>query len=231
MKKYLSLGIPSFMGLSIFGLIARLTASVYPQIFWLRDAYWLVHLILPLMLMGGALVLHLTAKGRTPMYLLSYLFNTLGAGCLVGAIYGLRDYIPTPELLIALFPAFLICATACLIPLLPGELRKELVSLILLVLAIALVISGIFVWKFRSMPIGCAFIFSGLFVLPFPRSVFRADEEWSGRFRCLSYSGFGAFVLVISVAAIILSDGDILDGLDISLDDLDFGGFSRKKGK
>ncbi len=230
MKKYLTLAIPSLTGLAIFSLSARLIAAVYPQIFWLKDIYWLVHFIVPLVLMGGALTLHLTAKGRRPMYLLSYLLNTIGSGWLVGAIYGLRDYIPTPELLVGLSPALLLCITSCLILLLPSEFWKEIVSLVLLVLAIGLTISGIFAWKFCSMPLGCTFIFSGLFVLPLPRAVFHADEEWTNRFRCLSSSGFGAFVLVASAAAFILSDGDILDGLD-GFDFSDIGGSGKKKGK
>lgn len=230
MKKYITLFIPSFLGLAVFGVFARLIAEAYPQISWLKDAYWLVHLVLPLVLMGSALALHLTAKGRTAMHLVSYLFNAIGAGCLVGAIYGLRDYIPTAELLPGLIPAAALCAVACLIPLLPNEFWKELVSLALPVLAIGLVIAGIFVWGFRSMPFGCAFLFSGLFVLPFPRSVFHADEEWSDRFRYLSYSGFGAFALVSIVAAFILSDGEILDGLD-GIDFGDIGGSGNKKGK
>lgn len=226
-KKFSPLFFPALIGLVIFGLFARLTASVYRLVPWLNDTYWWVHLIIPLVLMGVALALHLTAKGRTAGYLLSYLFNAIGSGCLVGAIYGIRNYIPAPELLIALIPAFLICATACLIPLLPSKFWKELTQIILLVLAIGLVVTGMIVWIFRSMPFGCAFLFSGLFILPFPLVVFDADVEWSQRSCHLSYSGFGAFILVISVAAFILSEGEILDGLDLG----DFGGSGRKKGK
>ena len=229
MKKVVTLFIPSFLGLAVFAVLTGLIAMVYPQITWLKDTYWLVHLVLPLCVMGGALALHLTAKGRAAMYLVAYLLNAIGAGCLVGAIYGLRNYLPTAALLPGLFPAVVLCAAACLIPLLPRDFWKDLVSLVLLVLAIGLVIVGIVVWASRSMPFGCAFLFSGLFVLPFPRSVFHADEEWSDRFRHLSRSGFGAFTLVSIVAAFILSDGEMIDGLD-GVDLGDLVGSNKKKG-
>lgn len=230
MKKQLTLAIPSLIGLAIFGLSAWIIAVVYPQISWLRDAYWLVHLILPLVLMGGALTLHLTAKGRTPMYLLSYLLNTIGSGCLIGAIFGLRNYIPTPSLLIGLLPAAFLCCASCMTLLFSKEFQQELTQIILMVLAIGLSIFGIYVWAAHSMPFGCTFLFSALFVVPFPKAVCNAEKEWQRRFHYLSRSGFGAFALVTTVAAFILSDGDILDGLD-GFDFSDMGGSGKKKGK
>ena len=103
--------------------------------------------------------------------------------------------------------------------------------MVLLVLAIVLVILGIVLWILKSMPFGCAFLFSGLFILPLPLAMCDVSEEWAECCHHLSYSGFGAFVLVLTVAAFILSDGDILDGLDLSLDGPDFGSSGRKKGK
>lgn len=230
-KRFYPLFIPSLIGLSVFGLCSRLTASVYLQVSWLQDTVWWIHLILPLVLMGGALALHLTAKGRPAGYLLSYLCNAIGSGCLLGAIYGLRDYIPTAALASALIPAIVLCAAACLMPRLPGERIREITGFILLALAIALVILGIVLWICKSMPFGCAFLFSGLFILPLPLAMFDVGEEWGECCHHLSYSGFGAFILVLSVAAFILSDGDILDGLDLSLDGPEFGGSGHKKGK
>ena len=79
------------------------------------------------------------------------------------------------------------------------------------------------------MPMGCCFLFSGLFILPFPLAVATLQEDSRQRFRYLSFSGFGTFALVIIVAAFILSDGDILDGLD-GFDFSDIGS-GKKKGK
>ena len=229
MKKYLSLATPALMGLVFFAVTARLTAAAYPQISWLQDAYWLVHLILPLVLMGGALALHLTARGRTPMYLVSYALNAIGSGCVVGAIYGLRNYIPSVHLLAALAPAFLIAAAAFLIPMLSKDLAKGITALVLAGLAFLLAVAGIVVWSLYSMPMGCCFLFSGLFILPFPIVIGTLKEAWAQRFRYLSFSGFGTFFLVILVAAFILSEGDILDGLD-GFDFSDIGS-GKKKGK
>ena len=215
MKKFSFSFFPPLVGLLSFGLFARLTASAYQQISWLQDTYWLVHLILPLLLMGGAVALHWPAKGRTPMYLLSYLFNAIGSGCLLGAIYGLRNYVPPVHLLAALVPAFLIGTATFLIYLFSKDLVKGITALMLAGLAFTLAVAGIIIWIFYSMPIGCCFLFSGLFILPFPIAVGAVQEDCSQQFRYLSFSGFGTFILVILVAAFILSEGEILEGFDI----------------
>ena len=227
MKKFAFSCFPPLVGLLAFGLSARGIAFVYPQLLWLQDAYWLVHLILPLVLMGGAVALHWTAKGRAPMYLLAYLLNAVGSGCLVGAIYGLRDYVPPAALLAALLPAFLIGAGSFLVTLFSKDLARGITAFSLAGLALMLAVAGIFLWIFYSMPIGCCFLFSGLFILPFPLAVCAVQEEGAQPFRYLSFSGFGTFILVLLVAAFILSEGEILEGFDIG----DADGFRKKKGK
>jgi hypothetical protein len=227
MKKFLFSFCPPLVGLLTFGLFARFIASVYQQISWLRDTYWLVHLILPLLVMGGAVALHWTAKGRTGMYLLSYLCNAIGSGCLLGAIYGLRDYVPHVHLLAALVPAFLIGTATFLIFLFSREPGKGIVAFSLAGLALILVVAGIIIWIFYSMPVGCCFLFSGLFILPFPIAVGAVQADCSQQFRYLSFSGFGTFILVFLVAAFILSEGEILEGFDIGEPDA----FGKKKGK
>lgn len=229
MKKYLSLVTPALIGLAVFGLTAHLTARVYVSTTWLSDLFWVIHLIIPLLLMGCAIAAHLIAKGRTAGYLVSYFLNAVGSGCLVGAIYGLRGYVPQIHLLGALLPAALIVAATFLIPLQLKDLAKGITALVLAGLALALAVAGIFVWPFYSMPMGCCFLFSGLFILPFPLAVATLQEDSRQRFRYLSFSGFGTFALVIIVAAFILSDGDILDGLD-GFDFSDIGS-GKKKGK
>lgn len=218
----------TLLGLGVMSVFAWLLACAYPLWPRLQTAFWAVHLILPLLLMVGAIVVHKCAKGRPAGYLLAYLCNAIGSGCTVGAIWGVRSRIPAPELLAALVPAAVICALSLLILGLRNEKARGAVVTVLTVLALALTVGGGVLWPLHSMPLGCTVLFTGLFILPFPIAVSIAGSEPEQRFRYLSYSGFGALIFIVIAAALILSGGDLLDGLDAGFD-FDFG--KKKKGK
>ena len=85
---------------------------------------------------------------------------------------------------------------------------------IFLMLTLALLGLGIFVWIRHSVLHGSTLVFSSLFFLPFPIGCSSAQEKPERKYRYLSFTGFGAFIVIALVAAIIMSGGEILDGLD-----------------
>ena len=79
------------------------------------------------------------------------------------------------------------------------------------VLAVIQFICGICLWIFHEPVIGCFILFTALYLMPLPIACLVHDEK---KYRYLSFSGFGAFILILFVAALLLTEGEILDGLD-----------------
>lgn len=209
------------LGLLTVALSARLVAAVFLANDALRSAHWLVQLLPALVYMGIALAAHLLAKGRKWLYIFSYLINAFASGCAVGAVLGDASLLPDAHLLIALLPAAAIGAAASLLLTSPRRFARRLATIGGTIGALALIGIGIYIWDCRDVLAGCALVFSGLFLLPFPIGCNgMLDEEEQERYRSLSFTGFGAFIAIAFVAAIILTDGEILDGLD----GFDFGG-------
>jgi hypothetical protein len=75
---------------------------------------------------------------------------------------------------------------------------------------------------------GCVLLFSALFLLPLPIGIAKAVDWPPDRFRYLSFAGFGAFFLILLVAAIVLSEGEILDGLDFDIGGGESAGTKKK---
>ena len=216
------------LGLLVLALSARLVAAVFLANDALRNAHWLLQLIPALVYTGIAVVAHCLAKGRKWLYIFSYLINAFASGCAVGAVLGDASALPDAELLIALLPAAAIGGAACLLLTVPKPILRRLVCICGTVGALALVGVGIYIWDCRDALTGCALVFSGLFLLPFPIGCnAMLDEEEQERYRSLSFTGFGAFIAIAFVAAIILTDGEILDGLD----GFDIGGGSGSASK
>lgn len=217
-----------YLGLLTMSVLAWLLSQLYRLIPGLAGIHWLAQLIPAICLMIGAIVCHKKAKGRTPGYLLSYLVNAAGSGCAIGALLGVAAVIPPAELLAALLPAAGLGTLVCLLLLIPGKGWRSFVILAFVILGLALIGVGIYVWICRDSLAGCTMVFSGLFYLPFPVGCSAAREKPERKYRYLSFTGFGAFILIATVVAFILSEGEILNGLDL---DLGTGGKKKKAGK
>ncbi len=214
------------LGLFTMAVVSWLVACVFGAVPSLSQIHWFFRLLPGLPWMVGALAVHLRAKGRKGLYILSYLLNAAGSGCAIGAVWGKASILPPPELLAALLPAAVLGGLICLIPTGTGRFWKVFDGGLGTVLALVLVGMGIYVWNCRDCLTGCTFVFSGLFLLPFPiccKTLAKLSHE---RYRYLSFAGFGAFLLIVFAAAFILSEGEILDGLDF---DLGGGGKKREK--
>ena len=213
-----------FLGLLIMGLSSWLMSLCFGAFPALGELHLLALFIAVLVFMGVAVVFHWRAKGRTGMYLTAYFLNAAGSGISIGILLGRSGLIPPPDVLLALLPAAALCTVFSLLFIIPGKEWPTVLAFVFSVLALAVIGFGIYFWICKEPLTGCAFVFSGLFFLPFPFCISNTADDPEDKFRYLSYSGFGAFILIAFVVALILSEGEILDGMDFG-----GGGGSRKK--
>ncbi len=210
------------LGLLVLAFSSWLIAAIFQAIPSLRNISWFFQLLPAILGMVGAVIVHKRAKGRKWLYIFSYLINAFSSGCAVGAVLGDASLIPTVGILEVLLPAAVIGGAACLLLVFPHSYIRLLACICGTVGALALIGVGIYIWDCRDALVGCALVFSGLYLLPFPIGCNAMLEEAQERYRYLSFTGFGAFIVIAVVAAIILSGGEILEGLD-------FGGGSESK--
>lgn len=212
------------VALVVMGIAAYLTSWLYGCQTALVQLHWGVRLIPSIVLMLGALAVHLLSHKKAWAYLLSYSLNAMASGWIVGTLMYEKQMLPAPELFTALIPAVLFGILACMLFSMSENKRTTVISIVVLVSGILLLLAGIALWIWVAPLSGCVFVFSALFLLPFPIGVGCAKETPDEAFRYLSLTGFGAFALILLVAIFILSEGEILDGLDI-------GGGEGKKSK
>lgn len=212
------------LGLVILAVSSRLVAQVFLAYSALRNAHWFLQILPALLCMVGALIVHCLAKGRKGLYIFSYLINAFASGCAVGAVLGKAALCPSAGFLEAMLPAAVIGTLVCLLLTIPKPFLRRFVCIGGVVSALAVIGTGIYFWACRDTLTGCALVFSGLFLIPFPVGCNAMLGNWLQRYRYLSFTGFGAFIAIAFIAALCLSEGEILDGLD-------FGGDSASESK
>lgn len=213
-------------GLLVMALSAWLVSMLYGQAVFLAQLHWIAQMLPPLVLMIAALVVLPAAKGRTGGNLLSYFLNASASGWAIGVVLGVASIIPPPEVLVAMVPAALLGLALAFLSRSSSKAWRIATVVTFSLLGLALIGVGIYVWCVHQPLMGCAFVFSGLYYLPLPLGYIKAASNPEKMYRCLAYTGFGAFILIFLVVMFILSEGEILDGLD-----LDFGGEGAKKKK
>ncbi|MBQ7416396.1 MAG: hypothetical protein IJW14_05125 [Oscillospiraceae bacterium] len=212
------------IGLLIMAVSAWAISLLYSQVTFLSRLHWIVQLLPPLALMIAALIVHPVSKGRTGGYLFSYFLNATASGWAIGVLLGEAAIIPPPQVLAAMVPAAALGLILMLFSRNSSKAWRIATIVTFSVLGLALIGGGIYVWCVHCPLAGCAFVFSGLFYLPLPFCYGKALSNPDEMYRYLSYTGFGAFILIFLVVMFILSEGEILDGLDF-----DFGGEGGKK--
>lgn len=179
----------------------------------LLDVHWGVWLAVTLLFSVLALVAHIKAKNFRALYLLSYVLNTLGAGCTFGIVMSYLELEATWPLLLALLlsmlPAVGMMLVVCLVY---SFLRRDrITAIVFTILGLVAVVAGAL-----TLGLGAAFAF--LFFLPMPLACAKVlGKPWNVD-RYLSFSGFGAYLVVMVAAIVILTEAD-LDGIfDILFD-------------
>lgn len=173
----------------------------------LLDLHWGIWLAVTLLFPVLALVAHLKAGSVHALYLVSYFLNTLGAGCTFGVVMSYLDVEPSGGLMLALLlsvlPAALMMLVLCL---LYAFLRWDRG------LAITFTILGLVAAVVGAVTLGPGALFAFLFFLPMPLACAKTlGKPWSVD-RYLSFSGFGAYLLVMVAGVMILTE-DGPDGL------------------
>ena len=208
------------IGLLLMGAVAWLVSALIQAIPAIQSLHWMVLLIPAVILAICALIIAICAKNKTGKLLWSYGLNAMGSGLAVGVLMGAKGILPAMSLIYALLPA-LALGILCWGILANTNSWPGLLTLLFVLLSLALLIVGIVAWVKYIPLVGCAIVFSALFLFPYCIAVNAAIDHPEEKFDYLAASGFGAFIIIFIVVLIVLTEGDGLEGL---FDGLDFGG-------
>ena len=162
-----------------------------------------------------AIVIYFAGRGRNMGYLLCTLFNTVGAGCAVGAFYHYQAPFPGMKELLLVAGIW----TAFLLLYLLGMERKA--SLWLTAIAFLLWLAGMVVsvvfwcmgagpwWSFSFYVSLCAGFWSAVV---YADTMVQDGSEEGSVWQIFGLLSFGAYFLVLLVIALVLSEGDFCDG-------------------
>ena len=189
--------------------------------------HWSLAIVIAVLLCLGAVACHVLSKRRPPLYIKGYFLNAVGSGCAIAALYAEMEWIVAiPELMLALIPAIALALMLCLGYFGQGKLWRKIWGIVILLLAVALAVLSVVLWIKWHRVIGSMGFFSSICLLFFLMACLFTLDKPEGKWRYLSFSGFWAFAVIAIVVVLILSEGEILDGLDF-----DIGGGSGKKKK
>ena len=222
MKNPLFALLPPFsLGVFVMAAAACLAAPVSAM------AHWSLSIVAAVALCLGAAVCHYLSKGRRGWYLAGYLLNALGSGVAVAALYAQMGWnVEILSVLSAVVPAALVGTVFCLGYVGQKALWRKIWGLSMVLLAVALLVLAVIAWIRWESVMGSMAFFSGICLLFFMVCALCVLEEPARKWRYLSFSGFWAFAVIGVVVVLILSEGELLDGLD-----LDFGGGKGRKNR
>ncbi len=173
-----------------------------------------------------AITFHYKGKKVLWGYLASFLINSIASGFIISAYYLKYEIVLNIySLLIGAIPAAAIVFLVYLMLQSFNKTKKITITIAAIINAI-LTISAIIFWiKYGNVIFSFAFFCS--LVSFFYLCVFGITINHNERslFRDISFGSFGSFIIISVVVAFILSEGELLDGLDFG------GGASNKKGK
>ena len=187
--------------------------------------HWSLTIFAAVLLCLGAVACHELSERRRGMYITGYFLNAIGSGVAVAALYAQMNwYAEILPLLLALVPAAGLGLVFCLGYFGQKTLWRKIWGICVLLLALVLVVLAVIVWIKWNRVIGSFSFFSGICLLFYMMACLCALDNPNRKWRYLSFSGFWAFAVIAVVVVLILSECDILDGLDF-----DFGSGSGKK--
>ena len=162
-----------------------------------------------------AIVSYLAGRGRTPGYLLCTFFNTVGAGCAVGAFYhyqtpfpGVKELLLVSGIWTAFLLLFLLAMNAKASPWLAGI--AFFLWLTGMVVSVVLWCMGAGPWWSFSFYLGLCVAFWSAVV--YADTMVQDDSEEGSVWQIFGMLSFGAYFLVLLVVALVLSEGDCCDG-------------------
>lgn len=162
-----------------------------------------------------AILSYFAGRGRNIGYLLCTFFNTVGAGCAVGAFYHYQTPFPgVKELLLVagIWTAFL------LLYLLGMNLKASLwLTIPAFLLWLAGMVVSVVLWCMGAGPWWSFSFYLGLCVafwsaVVYADTMVQDDSEEGSVWQIFGMLSFGAYFLVLLVVALVLSEGDCCDG-------------------
>ena len=207
----------SFMG--IFLLSSLLATQIFQK--WYGLAAGIVMMII-------AIPFHCKGKKKARGYLASFVINAIASGFVVSAYY-LKSKIVLDiyHLLIGVIPACTIIFLVYLMLQSFNKTKRVTITVAAIVNAV-LTISAIVLWIIYGNVVFSFGFFCSLISF-FCLCVFGITINHDERsvFRDISFGSFGSFIIISVVVIFIISEGEILDGLDFS--DSDKKGRKSKK--
>ena len=201
------------VSVAIISIVAYYFADKIPL--WDKIPY--VSLILGGLLMIIAVVFHIFGKKRRVLYLFSCLSNSIASGLFIASYYSYSKILP--KLADILLP-IIIVSFSMLIRCILVYLNKigTIISIVLLGINFAATIALIVLWIIN----GGAFYPTMYFLLipEFMQGLFLIAylNEKKNILRFISFASYGYAIIIGLVVLIIISEGDVLDGFDLSSD-------------
>lgn len=176
-------------------------------------------LIIGIVLMLLAIPFHILGKKNPIGYLISFLVNSVANGFSVSAYYLVKGIdIDLGSMIFAIIPAVAVLFIVYLMLQIWGKTKRVTVS-VAVVVNVILIVAEIVLWiKNGSVPF--SFGFFSLMISMFYLGVFGITINHDERavLRDVSFGSFGSFIILTVVVIVILSEGDILEGLDFAGD-------------
>lgn len=201
----------ALLSLVIFAFASMLTCSFVTK--WYG-------IIVGLVLMIAAILFHCLGKKEKWGYLVSFLLNSIGSGFSLSAVYIKNGYeIKITDMLLAIIPSAVMLLVICLVLQLFGKAKKAAVTLACIA-DVVLIVIYIIRWITKDNDVFDSFAFFSLLITFFYLCVFgfAVNHEKRKTLRFISFGSFGAFIAVAFVAAFIVSEGEVLDGIEVLAD-------------
>lgn len=173
-------------------------------------------LIIGLGLMFISLPIHFLGKKKTIYYFITYLINSIAVGLSISTHYHVKEIIPSDKqfLIVSLISFGIILITSLLtLPKVIKPFAKLIVSLEIL----ALFITSIVLW-INNDPTFYSLLFYYLNITYFYMvCTITASSNIKQLFRKISIVSFSVFIIISIIVIIIISEGEVLEGLGEAL--------------
>ena len=207
-----------WLGLVLTGLMAWAVPSLWLLLPDPSKIHWGFGTFVAFVLMLLALIPAGRSEDRPWDAVISYSLNALGTGCAVGTLLAQMEEIPNIQLLLTcLVPGALFSLVLAFSLAHPPMQWVKRSCWIAAGISLLLIGAGICGWCLDGLLWGTICFFGGLVLLPFSivcRTCAQKPEYALGH---LAIAGFGIFFVVFFVVLLILSEGEVLDGLDFDL--------------
>lgn len=202
--------------ISVFAMLSLVVFAFSAMVSCSLMSKW-YGIIVGAVLMIGAIPFHCIGKWG---YIVSFLLNSIGSGFSLSAVYIKNGYeIRISDMLMAIIPSAVILLTAGFLLQLFVRSKKVIVALAC-ISDIVMMVVYIIRWITKDNDVFDSFAFFSLLMTLFYICIFgfAVNHEKRKTLRFISFGSFGAFIAVAFVAAFIVSEGEVLDGIEVLAD-------------